>query len=127
MDKKLQDLRKNTSKAEDFFTHIMAYTLGPMEVKEMLEEENVVLLDVRDKEAYDESHIPQAISIPRSELDDRLVEMAKDNLHIVYCYNQQCHLGACACRLLASKGYPCMLMEGGFQSWSEYFRFATIK
>ena len=128
MDKKLHDLRHDTGKAEKFFTRLMAFTLGPMELKEMLDSnEKIVVIDVRDKEDYDSGHLPKAISIPRAELDERLEELSKDDLHIVYCYNQQCHLGLCACRLLAVKGYPCMHMEGGYKTWTEDFRFTTVK
>lgn len=128
MDKKLHELRHDTNKAEKFFTRLMAFTLGPMELKEMLDSnKDLVVIDVRDKEDYDKGHLPKAISIPRAELEERLNELSKENLHIVYCYNQQCHLGLCACRLLASKDYPCMHMEGGYKTWTEDFRFATVK
>ena len=138
MDKKLHDLRHDTRKAEKFFTKLMAYTLGPMELKTMFEnhskDENenkdkskIVIIDVRDKEDYSAGHIPNAISIPRNNLEERLSELSKDDIHIVYCYNQQCHLGLCACRLLASKDYPCMHLDGGYKVWSEDFRFATVK
>ena len=127
MDDKLKELRHDSKKAEKFFTKLMAYTLGPMELKEMMESENIVVIDVRNKEDYDEGHIPNAISIPRKELDNRYEELSKDHLHIVYCYNQQCHLGLCACRFLATKDIPCMHMEGGYKTWSEDFRFATVK
>ena len=103
----------------------MAYTLGPVELKEMMNHRNVVVLDVRDCTDYKDGHIPNAISIPRPQLDSRLGELSKDNLHIVYCYNQQCHLGMCACRFLASNGYACMHLDGGYKVWSEDFHFAT--
>src|SRR5574344_2028269 len=127
MDDKLREMRHNTQEATKFFTQKMAYTLGPVELKNMMETQDVVIIDVREKKDYEESHIPNAISIPRAELDDKLNELSKDIVHIVYCYNQQCHLGTCACRLLATNGYPCMELEGGFKTWSEDFRFTTVK
>lgn len=127
MDEKLKELRFDSTKAEEFFTKQMAYTLGPMELKELLEEKDVVVIDVRDEETFNEGHIPGALSIPRKELDTRYEELSKDNMYIVYCYNQQCHLGLCACRFLATKGIPCMHLEGGYKVWAEDFRFATIK
>ena len=127
MDKELNKMREDTKEAAEFFTRIMAYTLGPVELKEIIQKENTVLIDVRDKEDFEEGHIPQAISIPRAELDHRLVELSKDNLHIVYCYNQQCHLGACACRFLAVNGFKCMHLDGGYKTWTEDFRFAVSK
>ena len=38
MDEKLQKLRFDTEKAEKFFTKMMAFTLGPVELKEIMEQ-----------------------------------------------------------------------------------------
>lgn len=127
MDEKLHKLRHDTNMTEDFFTKMMAYTLGPVELKEMMEKEHVKVLDVRDCSDYKDGHIPGAISIPRPQLDARLDELYKDDLYVVYCYNQQCHLAICACRLLASNGYPCMHLDGGYKVWIEDFKFAVSK
>ena len=127
MDEKLKQQRFDTKDAAKFFTKKMAYTLGPVELKELLDDNKIVLIDVRAKEDYDEGHIPNAISIPRKELDEKLKELSKENVHVVYCYNAQCHLAACACRLLAINGYPCMELEGGIKVWIDDFMFATVK
>lgn len=127
MDDKLNEMRKDSQKAEKFFTKMMAYTLGPVELKEMLEDNCVKILDVRDYSDYTQGHIPEAVSMPRNEMKDRINELSKEDLYIVYCYNQQCHLGLCACRFLASNGYPCMHLEGGYKTWSEDFQFATTQ
>ena len=127
MDDKLKLTRFDTEKAEKFFTKMMAYTLGPVELKGMIEKGHAKIIDVRDYEDFGQGHIPGAISLPRNMLEERLNELSKDDIHIVYCYNQQCHLGMCACRLLASKGYPCMHLDGGYKVWVEDFQFATTK
>lgn len=127
MDEKLKNYRYDSDKAEKFFTKMMAYTLGPVEVKEMMKDEHVKILDVRDCPDYSEGHIPNAISMPRAQMDSRLDELSKDNLYIVYCYNQQCHLAMCACRFLASNGYHCMHLDGGYKTWVEDFKFVVSK
>ena len=104
----------------------MAFTLGPVELKDLLDEGKVRVVDVRQAEDYEISHIPSAISIPCDEMDKRLDELSKDEVTVVYCYNQQCHLGAKACLTLADYGYPVMLLEGGFKTWTEDFRFAVV-
>ena len=53
-------------------------------------------------------------------------QLSKDEVTIVYCYNQQCHLGDNACLILAEYDYPTMLLEGGFDVWVNDFRFATV-
>lgn len=127
MDEKLKELRFNTEKAAKFFTKIMAFTLGPVELKQMIEENKVKIIDVRKKEDFEDGHIPTAISMPREEMEERLNELSKETLYVVYCYNQQCHLGACACRFLSVNGYHCMHLEGGFQTWDKEFKFKVEK
>lgn len=123
----IDKIRKDTEAATDFFAEKLAFTLGPVELQHMLDENKVKLVDVRRKEDYDESHIPGAISIPKDELSNRLTELSTENVHVVYCYNQQCHLAAAAALALAKNGYPVMELEGGFKVWAEDFRFETVK
>lgn len=123
MDKRLEEMRFNTAKANKFFTKIMAFTTGPVELKEMIKNNAVRVLDVRDREDYDKGHIPTAVSMPRNEMDTRHNELSKDELYVVYCYNQQCHLGACACRFLAVNDYHAIHLDGGFDVWKNDFNF----
>ena len=126
MNLQIKELLHNTQAAQDYFTKILAYTLGPVELQRMLDENKVNLLDVRRKEDYDIGHIKGAISIPEEFLDTSLDRLSKDKITVVYCYNQQCHLGAKACLILAEYGYPVMLLEGGFKTWAQEFNFEVI-
>jgi len=121
----IKELRKDTEKAKKFFMKCLAYTLGPAELKQLMEEGNVDVIDVRSEADYETSHIPGAISMPYDKISDKLDELSKEDTTVVYCYNQQCHLGVRACLKLADYGYPCMHMEGGFKTWKEEFGFAT--
>ncbi len=125
MNDKVKNLRQDTEKAASYFTKYLAYTIGPFELKQMIEQEKAAVIDVRAYEDFKESHIPGAISIPKDELDKNLEKLSKDKINVVYCYNQQCHLGAQACLILAEYAYPAVLMEGGFDVWVNNFRFAT--
>lgn len=126
MDDKVTNLRRNSQEAQNYFEKILAFTLGPVELKTLMEENEVTLLDVRRAEDYEISHIPGAVSIPKDEIADNIDKLSKDNITVVYCYNQQCHLGAKAALILADYGYPVMLLDGGFQVWKEDFRFAVM-
>lgn len=123
----IDDIRHNPKIAEAFFAERLSYTLGPVELKKMLADNKVKLIDVRAKEDYDEGHIPEAKSMPKDELKDRLTELSKDDVHVLYCYNQQCHLAASAALTLAKNGYPVMELEGGFKVWQEDFKFEVVK
>lgn len=125
MNEKIKEIRIDTQRAQCFFQELLAYTLDPIELKDLIDEGKVNLVDVRRLEDYEVSHIPGAISIPKEELADNTNKLSKEEITVVYCYNEQCHLGIEACLILAEYGYPVMLLEGGFKSWVEDFRFAT--
>jgi rhodanese-related sulfurtransferase len=55
------------------------------EVKRLSEKGEAVIIDVRNKEAYDLEHAEGAISIPLGELEGRLKELPKDKLIAAYC------------------------------------------
>lgn len=60
--------------------------LSREEVKERLDSgANVVIVDVRSKEDFDEAHIKGAISIPLSEVEGRYAELSRDKEIIIYC------------------------------------------
>lgn len=125
MNEKIKQTRLDTVQAQEYFIKRLAYTLGPVELKNFMEKGGVRIVDVRAEADYKIGHIPGAISIPKEELDANLDKLSKDEITIVYCYNQQCHLGDSACLNLVQYGYPAMLMEGGFDVWVNDFRFAS--
>lgn len=60
--------------------------LSPEEVKERLDSgADVVIVDVRSREDFDEAHIEGAISIPLSEVESRYNELPEDKEIIIYC------------------------------------------
>ena len=126
MNDKVQDLRRNSIEAQNYFTKILAYTIGPIELKNLMDEGEINLIDVRRLEDFQIAHIPSAISIPKDEIENNFDKISKEKVNVVYCYNQQCHLGARAALILAEYSYPVVLLEGGFQVWTEDFRFATV-
>lgn len=122
---KIIELRQDSGRAKEFFTECLAYTIGPVDLKDLTEEGAVNVLDVRRTADYEISHIPGAISIPKDELDDNLDKLDKNVTTVVYSYNEQCNLAAKACLILADYKYPCVLLKGGFKVWKEDFRFAS--
>lgn len=123
IDKIRHDLEAN----EDFFAEKLAFTLGPVELKSMLKDKKVKLIDVRASEVFKNGHIPESISIPKEDLNENLSKLSKEDVHVVYCYNAQCHLAAAAALVLAKNGYPVMELDGGFKVWQEDFNFEVVK
>jgi rhodanese-related sulfurtransferase len=117
----MQIIPKNVdpARARAYFEQKVSFTTGPVEVSHAIEgHENIVIVDVREAEDYAKAHVPGAINLPKGSWDHP-EGLQKDATNIIYCYTQQCHLGANACVKFASQGYPVMEMDGGFEAWQE--------
>jgi len=109
------------ARARAYFENKVAFTTGPIELDHLLKsgENYVTIVDVRAAEDYAKGHIPGAINLPKENWGNPS-GLSKDKTNVVYCYSQVCHLAANACLALASKGFPVMELEGGFDTWKEY-------
>lgn len=55
------------------------------EARQAVAKGEAVLVDVRDKQAYDAGHAKGAVALPLSDLPSRAGELPKDKLIITYC------------------------------------------
>jgi rhodanese-related sulfurtransferase len=108
-------------RAKAYFEDKLAFTTGPVELEKWIKsnEDNLVIVDVREAEDFNKGHIPGAISVPKEEWSSP-DGLSRDKTNVVYCYSQQCHLAANACVQFAGKGFPVMELEGGFAVWKEH-------
>ena len=113
------EITKDTEWAKKFFTAKLAYTIGPVELRKILDEmpDDIQVVDVRKFEDFSTGHIPTAINIPYEQLEIYLDKLPKDKVIIVYCYNIVCHLGAKSALFLAENNIPVMELCGGFDEW----------
>ena len=114
------ELKKNDpEKARQYFTDKMAFTTGPVELANNLKQRtDLTVIDVREPEDYERGHVPGAINLPYNKWNTS-EGLRKDALNVVYCYSAVCHLAAMAAVEFASKGYPVMEMDGGFEAWKD--------
>jgi rhodanese-related sulfurtransferase len=87
------------------------------ELRAALQEERVILLDVRPREEYQAAHLPQARSIPLAELDTRLAELPSDQEIVVYCRGPYCVFADEAVTLLRARGYQARRLNEGVVEW----------
>ena len=128
-EKSYYNITRDTQRGKKFFEDKVAYTMSPMTLHRMLDnldKENIYLVDVRRKEDYEKGHIKNAVSIPGSEIENRLNELSKDKINLLYCYTQQCHLAATAALVLAENGYPVIELEGGFDVWKHGYKYEVV-
>ena len=85
---------------------------------EKLKEDDLFVLDVRDKEEYAEDHIPGAVNIYVGELEKRLAEVPSDRPVVSVCSTgNRSGLGA---SILARGGFKTVYnLIGGMTAWKE--------
>jgi rhodanese-related sulfurtransferase len=76
-----------------------------------------VLIDVRPREEFVAGHLPNARSIPLSELRTRLKELPRNQEIVAYCRGPYCMLAVEAVRLLARNGRRARRLEDGVSEW----------
>jgi rhodanese-related sulfurtransferase len=82
--------------------------------------QDFVLLDVRSSELYEKGHIPGAIHLPHTQLNERTLEAyPKDTLFVVHCAGPHCNGADKAAARLARLARPVKLMIGGIEGWKD--------
>lgn len=119
---KLENITKQTQRAKEFFENRIAFTVGPVELKDIMAKDrnSIEIIDVRSKEHFEKGHIPSAISIPGKDMKMSLNKLSKDKINVVYCYSQQCHLGSKTALVLLENDFTVIELEGGFNEWKNY-------
>ncbi len=106
-------------------------TIGELEVLEILQDPEAVLVDSRTLKWYTDGTIPGAVSIPWSEIADRLDELgceadfdgwdcAGARPVALFCNGMWCGQSPTAIRAMIAAGYPAdriSYYRGGMQDW----------
>ncbi|MCU7836300.1 MAG: metalloregulator ArsR/SmtB family transcription factor [gamma proteobacterium symbiont of Taylorina sp.] len=77
----------------------------------------VTVLDVRPAEEFEAGHVPGAINIPLSELEEHLGQLDTKQEVVAYCRGPHCVLAFDAVVRLRQKGITAYRMEAGFPEW----------
>src|SRR5713226_2028350 len=101
----------------DRIVQTLLQPISVMELRQRLVEGDVILLDVRPVEEYEAAHLPDAISIPVSDLEARLPELPQDKEIVAYCRGPYCVFADEAVALLQTNGYTARRLEQGLPDW----------
>ena len=88
------------------------------EAKEIMDsQDDYIILDVREQYEYDEGHIPGAILIPYTQIEEKAEKILpdKDQLILVYCRSGR--RSKTAAEALAELGYTNIKEFGGIIDW----------
>lgn len=87
------------------------------ELASRLADPGTVVVDVRSASAYEEGHVPGAVSVPLSELEGHLGELPADARIVAYCGGPYCVVSPEAVRLLRDRGFDARPLDGGLTGW----------
>ena len=82
-------------------------------------EGEVVVIDVRPANEYEQAHLPFARSLPLAELRARLAELPKDKPIVAYCRGPYCLMSVDAVRLLQEQGFTALQLREGVNEWAD--------
>jgi thiosulfate sulfurtransferase len=95
------------------FKEISAY-----KVQEMVEEDSVIVVDIRDPDSYSAGHIPNAVSLNNSNVKEFIEKTDKEKPLVVCCYHGISSRGAA--EHLSQNGFKEVYsMTGGFDVWPD--------
>jgi len=99
-------------------------SIYPSEAKEIMDtEKNVVILDVRTPGEYESCHIPNAILISHTEINEKAEELIPDKQSKILVYCQNGIRAISAAKRLVKLGYTNVCVFGGIINWE----YETVK
>ncbi len=87
------------------------------DLRHLLREGEVTVVDVRPSEEFEAGHVPGAISLPVADLRRRLREIPKGRDVIAYCRGRYCVFALEAVAVLRQHGYRARRAEAGLPDW----------
>lgn len=94
------------------------HQISQEEAKQMMDEQDVIILDVREPSEYEEGHIPEAVLLPVGTIDEEsaaAVIPGQEDTVLVYCRSG--NRSKTASVKLAELGYTEVYEFGGITTW----------
>jgi rhodanese-related sulfurtransferase len=91
--------------------------IGLKDLRKLIRDGGVTVIDVRPRSEYEAGHIPGALSIPVAQLKRRLSEIPKKNEVVAYCRGPYCVYSIEAVEILRKHGYQARRTDEGLPDW----------
>ena len=88
------------------------------ELSKRLKQQDILLLDVRPADEYEQGHIRSSVSIPSEQLIEKLRDLPKDKQIIAYCRGPLCAMADDAVQILQNHGFQSVRLSAGFPEWA---------
>ncbi|MBF7093845.1 rhodanese-like domain-containing protein [Streptococcus sp. HF-1907] len=94
----------------------MSKTINIDQLENLLANQEINLIDVREADEYASGHIPSAVNMPLSQLDDSFLSLDADKSYYLVC--QMGGRSARAYQFLEAQGFDVTNVDGGTSAWS---------
>ncbi|WP_307976651.1 rhodanese-like domain-containing protein [uncultured Streptococcus sp.] len=94
----------------------MSKTINIDQLENLLANQEINLIDVREADEYASGHIPSAVNMPLSQLDDSFSSLDADKSYHLVC--QMGGRSARAYQFLEAQGFDVTNVDGGTSAWS---------
>lgn len=97
----------------------LSFEIDSWDLKVALEAgENIVVIDARSPEAYQQAHIPRAINLPHRKMDaEQTKHLDKSALIVTYCDGIGCNASTKGALNMAKLGFRVKELIGGLDWW----------
>ena len=89
------------------------------ELRTRLQNDEIILLDVRPTAEYENGHLPGARSIPLHEIEQALASLPDNKTIVAYCRGPYCVIADDALGILAANGRNVARLEEGVLEWQQ--------
>ena len=103
----------------EFYEAKLAYETDSWDVFDALSKgENMVVLDARSVQAYQQEHIPNAINIPHKTMNEETTKhLDKNKLYVSYCDGIGCNASTKGALNMSKLGFKTKELLGGLDWW----------
>ena len=103
----------------DHYANKLAYETDSWDLKVAMEQgENVVVVDARSPEAFEEEHVPGAINIPHRQMSpETTAHLDGDALVVTYCDGIGCNASTKGALNMTRLGFKVKELMGGIDWW----------
>lgn len=94
-------------------------SISATELWQRIQNNDVVVLDVRPENEYAQAHIPHSRSLPLNQLKEKLNELPENIEIVAYCRGPYCVLSPEAVAILKKAGINAIRLEEGLPEWKQ--------
>lgn len=108
----LRDVAKSFLEERNIFKPISL-----QELRSKLKNDDIIIIDVRPEQEYLTGHLPGALSVPMSELKNKLKILPHGKEIIAYCRGKYCVMAPEAAKILMENGFKSSILHDDVNDW----------